>query len=172
MRIQALKVPAFLLALTTSLVQGEVLDVTGEWRAVRPPAVSPASSPGEDWLRSLPMAAFKLTHSNVPPLAMIRRDLGYTYFPSLPTIIILGGTPDRLQTLGFLQSQVGRRFEGELAPSGGCWMHLSLKESEDGLILSGSARINTKISTRECRSSMAKEFKKGEPFKYGMIRTQ
>ena len=61
------------------------------------------------------------------------------------------------------------RFEGELTSSG-CWIHLSLEESEDGSILSGSARINTKISTRACRSSLAKSVKNGEPFSYALTR--
>jgi hypothetical protein len=49
-------------------------------------------------------------------------------------------------------------------------MHLSLEESEDGSALSGSARINAKIFTRECRSMLTKSAKKGEPFKYALIR--
>ena len=96
---------------------------------------------------------------------MIRKDLGSTYFPSLPTITISGGVSGS----GFLQPRDGRIFEGELA-SGTCWMHLSLVESEDGSILAGSARINTKISTRACRNVMAKGLKNGEPFGYELIR--
>ncbi len=151
------------------LVQGQVADVTGEWRVVHPPAVTASSSRVEDWLRALPGATFTLTRSVIPPLAMVRKDLGYTYVLSLPTITIIEGMPDQPRPLGFLQPQVGRRFEGELA-SGGCWIHLSLEESEDGSTLVGSARINAKISTRECRSNMAKGFKKGEAFQYMLIR--
>lgn len=172
------------------LVQGQVVGMAGKWRVVRPPAVGPSSSPFEDWLRALPGAVFTLTPSAIPPLAMALKDLGYRYSPSLPTVTILGGLPDRPRALGFLQREVGRRFEGELASSvkgatelelsfglpslapGGCWMHLSLEWSEDGSTLSGSARINTKISTRACRSSLAKGFKNGEPFPYSLIRME
>lgn len=52
----------------------------------------------------------------------------------------------------------------------GCWMHLSLEKSEDGLTLLGSARINKKLSTDQCRTSLTKEAKKGEPFRYALIR--
>src|SRR6266849_6681832 len=101
-----------------SLVQGQVADVAGEWSVVRrPPAVTPSASPFEAWLRALPGAVFTLRPSAIPPLAMIRRGLGYTYFPSRPTITILEGPPDKPRSLGFLQPQVGRRFEGELASS-------------------------------------------------------
>ena len=113
---------------------------------------------------------YALTHTEIPPLAMIRRDLGYTYFPSLPSITITW-ISDKPQVLGFLQAQSGRQFEGELA-SGGCWMHLSLEESEDGSTLSGSAWYNTKISTRACRSFLAKPFKKGAPFPYKLDRVR
>ena len=137
---------------------------------------------------SVTWGCFTLTPSVIPPLAMIRRGLGFTYFPSRPTITILEGLPDKPRALGFLQTQVGRRFEGELASSvksatplelsigfpslapGGCWIHLSLEESEDESTLSGSAWINTKISTRACRSNLAKGFKNGEPFPYALIR--
>lgn len=163
---------AFVLAFAVGLVQGQVPDVAGEWRVAGAPTVGPPSSRFEDWLRSLPMAVYALTHSVIPPLAMIRKDLGYTYSPSLPTITIFEGMPDKPHALGFLQLQVGRRFQGELAFSGGCWTHLSLEESEDGYTLSGSARINNRISTRECRSSLAKEFQKGAPFKYALIRVK
>jgi hypothetical protein len=174
---------------TQGLVEGQVADVAGEWSVVRLlPGVSPSVSPFEAWLRALPGAVFTLTPSVIPPLAMIRRGLGYAYSPSRPTITIVEGLPDQPGALGFLQLQVGRRFEGELASSvkstttrelsfglpslaqGGCWIHLSLEESEDGSTLSGSAWINTKISTRGCRSSLAKDFKHGEPFPYRLIR--
>jgi hypothetical protein len=98
----------FLLAFAAQvLVQGQVADVAGEWR--------------------VGALVYTLRHSVVPPLAMIHKDLDYGYFPSLPTITISGGT-----ALGFLQPTVGRRIEGELAFSEGCWIHLSLEESEDG----------------------------------------
>jgi hypothetical protein len=142
-------------------------DIAGEWQVFRPPPVSPPSSPIEDWLRVLPPAVYLLTHSDIPPLAMIRQDLGYAYFPSLPSITITW-ISDKPRVLSFLQAQSGHRFEGELP--GGCWVHLSLEESEDGSTLLGSARINPKISTRDCRSSLAKGFKKGEPFPYKLIR--
>ena len=156
--------------------------MTGEWSVARQP------SPLKSWLRALPGAVFTLTPSAIPPLAMVRRGLRYTYFPSRPTITILEGPPDKPRALGFLQPRVGRRFEGELASSiksgtatefsfglpslapGGCWIHLSLEESTDGSTLSGSAWINTKISTVACRSSLAKGFRDGEPFPYGLIR--
>jgi hypothetical protein len=70
---------------------------------------------------------------------------------------------DKPRVLGFLSGAGGRRFEGELP--GGCWVRLSLEESEDGSALSGSGRIDPKISTRACRSGLAKGFKKGEPFR-------
>jgi hypothetical protein len=159
----------FLLALAPGLVQGQAPDIAGEWSVVRSPAVGPPSSPAEDWIRSLPTAVYSLTDSAIPPLAMVRKDLGYTYFPSQPTITILAGTPDKPYALGFLQSRAGRGFEGELA-SGGCWIHLSLEESEDGSILSGSARNNVKISTRQCRSSLVKAYKNGAPFDYALTR--
>ena len=78
---------------------------------------------------------------------MIRVDLGYTYFPSLPTINILIGSQADPTAMGFLQHRSGRQYEGELAAAPGCWLHLSLWESEDGQTLRGSANINTKIST-------------------------
>jgi hypothetical protein len=89
------------------LLQGQVADVTGEWSVARQP------SPLKPWLRALPGAVFTLTPSAIPPLAMVRRGLGYTYFPSRPTIAILEGPPDKPRALGFLQPRVGRRFEGE-----------------------------------------------------------
>jgi hypothetical protein len=164
---------AFALA-AQGLVQGQIADVVGEW-----------TRPG-----ALPGFVFTLIPSAIPPLAMARRGLGYVY-SSRPTITILEGPRDKPRAFGFLQPQSGRRFEGELASSiksstkadlselslgypslapGGCWIHLSLEESEDGSTLSGSAWINTKISTRACRSSLAKGFKNGEPFPYGLIR--
>src|SRR5438094_715317 len=119
------------------LVQGQIADLAGEWRVVRPSAGNPSVSPLEAWLRSLPGAVFTLTPSSIPPLAMVRTNLGYAYSPSLPSITILEGLPDKPRAWGFLQHQVGRRFEGELASSvqsvsfglpslapGGCWMHL------------------------------------------------
>lgn len=134
----------FLLAFASAL-QGQAPEVTGEWTVFRVPAVGPPSTPVEDWVRSLPGAVFTLTHSFIPPLAMVRKDLGYVYYPSQPTITILEGKPDKPLALGFLQPQAGRRFEGELAMSvksatglelapGGCWIPLSLEESEDGSI--------------------------------------
>ena len=75
---------AFVLAFAVlGLAQRPFADVAGEWRVVRPPAVGP-SSPLEDWLRELPGAVFALTHSVIPPLAMIRKDLGFTYFRLYP----------------------------------------------------------------------------------------
>src|SRR6266550_3480777 len=59
------------------LAQEQIRDLAGEWRVGRPPAIGPSS----DWLRALPGAVYTLTHSIVPPLGMIRKDLGYTYFP-------------------------------------------------------------------------------------------
>ena len=152
------------------LARAQAPDITGEWSVVRRPAVSESSSPSEDWLRALPGAVFTLSHSEVPPLAMVRKNLGYRYSPSLATITISQGQPEKPQALGFLQAQGGRRFEGELAFSSGCWTHLSLEESEEGSSLSGSARINTKISTRACRSTLVEGVKKGEPFSYTLIR--
>jgi hypothetical protein len=127
-------------------------------------------APLEAWLRTIPGAVFRLTHSALPPLGMLRKDLSYPYSPSSPAIIITQGPPDRLLGSGFLQSQVGHRYEGEFATSGGCWMHLSLEESEDGFTLSGSAWINIKASTRSCRSVLAKEVKKGQPFPSALAR--
>lgn len=186
------ELPKITLALVFALdlLQAEVADVTGQWRVVRQ-EVGTSTSQFEDWLRALPGAVFTFSQSTIPPLAMIRKDLGFTYSPSLLTITILQGPPDKPYAWGFLQSQPGRKFEGELAfavktattgdlsqlslgfPSlapGGCWTHLSLEESEDGSTLSGTAQINTKISTRECRSSLAKEVRKGAPFKYVLMR--
>lgn len=156
---------------TTASIQAQNLDIIGEWQVVRPPSNGAPSSAFSAWLRSLPMAVYMITPSNTPPLAMIHNNLGFIYFPSLPTLTILdGGIGDRPRVLGFLQRQVGRRFEGELVSSTGCWTHLSLDESEDGSKLSGSARINTKLSTRECRSALAKEVRKGQPFSYALMR--
>jgi hypothetical protein len=189
MRFELTKM-TLVLAFARKVLQAQVADVTGQWRVVRQENGT-SSSQFEDWLRALPGAVFTLTHSTIPPLAMIRKDLGYSYFPSLPTITILQGQPDKPYAWGFLQPQPSGKFEGELAFSvasvtrhelsqlslgfpalapGGCWTHLSLEESEDGSLLSGTARINTKISTRDCRSSLAKEVRKGAPFKYTLIR--
>jgi hypothetical protein len=190
MRAAILKIVFVVTFAAQGLVQGQILDVAGKWRVLRPSAVGPSSSPAESWLPALPEAVFTLTRSVISPLAMVRKDLGYTYFPSLPTITISEGPPDKPRALGFLQLQIGRRFQGELASSvksttgpelsfglpalapGGCWMHLSLEASEDGSTLSGSARINTKISTHGCRSSLAKAFKNGEAFPYALIRSE
>ncbi len=187
------KIPkmAFVLAFAApGLVQGQIVDVAGKWRVGRSQAVGPSSSSFEDWLRALPGSVFSLTPSVIPPLAMIRKDSGYTYLPSLPTVTILEGLPGKPRAFGFLQPQVGRRFEGELASSvksdtgrelsfgypslapGGCWIHLSLECSVDGYSLSGSARINTRISTRGCRNALAKEVKNGGPFPYTLIRLE
>jgi hypothetical protein len=168
MRCAIHTIAVMLTLMPRGLVQGQVADVTGQWRVSRQPEVGPSKSPAEDWLRALPGATFALTHNALPPLAMVRKDLGYTYFPSLPSITISEGTSATPHVLGFLQAQ-GRRFEGELV-SGGCWIHLSLEESDDGSSLLGSARINTKISTRDCRKSLAKSFKNGEPFPYTLVR--
>lgn len=95
---------------------------------------------------------------------------GYVYSPSSPTIsIFLEGVSNPSPLVGFIQQRVDRSFEGELF-SGGCWTHLSLAEADDGSTLSGSARINTKISTRACRNSLAKEYKYGALFKYELVR--
>ncbi len=168
---------AFALAFAVAaqgLVQGQVVGVVGEW--TRPGA-----------LRGFVLT---LIPSEIQPLAMARRGLGYVY-SSRPAITILEGPRDKPRSFGFLQPKAGRRFEGELASSiksstaadlselslgypslapGGCWIHLSLGESEDGSTLSGSAWINTKISTRSCRSDLAKGFKNGEPFPFRLIR--
>jgi hypothetical protein len=150
-------------------LRAEVFDLTGGWAVAHDPVVKPSSSPFEDWLRALPKAVFSLSQSVIPPLAMIREDLGYTYSPSQPSTTISGGSREKPTAVGFLQNQSGRQFEGELA-AGECWMHLSLELSEDGSTLSGSARINTKFSTRQCRNSLAKEVKNGQPFPYGLTR--
>jgi hypothetical protein len=80
---------------TQSLVQGQVADVTGEWSLIRPAGVTPSASPLAAWLRALPGTVFTLTPSTIPPLAMVHRGLGYTYFPSRPTITVLEGSPDK-----------------------------------------------------------------------------
>lgn len=152
-----------------ALGQGEIPDLTGDWSVTRVPATTPSSSPFKEWLNAVPTARFSLTPSVIAPLAMIRKDLGYTYFPSLPSVTISQGFGEKAAVVGFLQHQTDRRFEGELT-AGGCWIHLSLVLSDDGSTLSGSARINTKISTRQCRSGLAKEVKKGQPFSYGLTR--
>jgi len=172
MRIKTILKIAFTLSLTAALVQGQVPDIAGEWRVVRDPPATPPSSPVEDWLQALPGGVFTLIHSVFPPLAMVRKDLGYTYFPSQPTISVSTRTAfhrDGFSGIGFLQQNAWKKFEGELAV-GGCWIHLSLVESDDGSTLSGSARINTKISTRQCKSGLAKEVKQGAPFKYTLRR--
>jgi hypothetical protein len=156
------------LLLTAGLVQGQAPDLAGEWRVARSSAVGPPSLPLEEWLRSQPSAVYTFSHNTIPPFAMFRKDLGYVYSPSISTITIFERT-DALYPLGFLQTQGDRRVEGELAP-GGCWLHLSLAESEDGSTLLGTARINTKYSTRECRKLLTKEVKKGAPFQYALIR--
>ena len=172
------------------LLHGQDVDLDGLWKVVRTPAVRPPSSPLEGWLQALPGAVFTLSPSVIPPLGMIRKDLGHLYAPSSPTTTISDGMPsspssdywmrawlqtlrwmpDMPKALGFVQGQVGRRFEGELAASGGCWVHLSLEESEDGSTLSGMAQVNMKISRRGCFSLLAKGTKKGEPFPYRLMR--
>lgn len=120
--------------------------------------------------RALPGAVFTLTHTAVPPLLMMHKDAQYRWIPSSPTMTISQGALGKPAAVGFLQLQADGRFEGELASSGGCWMHLSLQESEDGSILAGLANINTRISTRSCKGLLAKEVKKGEPFPYALVR--
>jgi hypothetical protein len=161
---------ACVLLLAAGLMQGQAPDLAGEWRVARSAAVESPSSPLQEWLRSQPPAVYTLSHDATLPYAMFRKGLGYTYDPSLPTITVFLRT-EGLYPLGFLQLQGGRKVEGELAPAG-CWMHLSLEESADGSTLSGSARINTKFSTRECRKLLAAEVKKGAPFQYALIRSK
>jgi hypothetical protein len=101
---------------------------------------------------------------------MLHKNAEYRWIPTSPTFTISQGALEKPAAAGFLQPQPGGRFEGELAFSGGCWVHLSLTESEDGSNLAGSANINMKISTHSCRGSLAKEVKKGEPFPYALVR--
>ena len=165
----ALSATIFLLALVgVGFAQVEVPDLVGEWRVVRKDASVPCPncSPAQNWIRALPGAVFDLTESVIPPMAMARKDVpNYLYNPSQPSITISDGT----HVLGFLQRQSGRRYEGEFA-SGGCWIHLSLEESEDGSMLSGTSRLNTKISTRACLRNMTKDAKRGAPFDYALSR--
>ena len=143
---------AFVAAMVTGLIHGQVRDVTGDWRV------------GAG-------AVFRLAHSAIPPLAMARNGLGHIYSSSLPAMTISSGASDRPAAQGFLQEQASPgKFEGELAFAGGCWSHLSLQLSDDGSTLSGTARINTRISSRQCTRSLAREFRKGEPFPYVLIR--
>src|ERR1035438_7476168 len=74
-------------------------DVAGEWRLFRPLPDSPPSSPVEDWLRALPAPVYVFTISDIPPLAMFRRDLGYTEVRCV-------GLPQR----GFPQLDAGAPF--------------------------------------------------------------
>jgi len=152
--VQSINTVAVVLVFTVGAARGQSADLDGEWRVGTAGAI------------------FTLAYSRMPPLAAVRKGLGYTYILSSPVISILQGMPSTPQASGFLQAQGDRRFEGELATSGGCWMHLSLAESEDGSILSGSGTINTKISTRSCRSMLAKEARSGQPFSYTLTRVK
>jgi hypothetical protein len=147
--VPTIRSATLLLALTAgAMAQGQSADVAGEWQVVHSPTATPSSSssPLGDWLRALPGAVFTLTHTAVPPLLLMHKDAQYRWIPSSPTITISQGVLGKPAGVGFLQLQADGRFEGELASSGGCWMHLSLQESEDGSTLPGSANINTKIS--------------------------
>jgi len=150
----------------------EVLDLAGEWRVVPMQPATPPSTSFEEWLRAQPGAIFTLTSSASPPLAMIHKDVGYRYFPALPTITISEGPAGKPKALGFLQGLGGHEFQGELGVLPGCWLHLSLKQSQDGHTLSGLARVNTKLSTRECRSALTKNARNGQPYPYTLMRVK
>ncbi len=107
----------FVFAFAAHLGEGQVIDVAGEWRVIRLPPKVPSVRPLEAWLEALPGAVFTLIPSPIPPLAMVFRGLGYTYYPSRPTITVLGAPRYKPSAWGFLQPQVGRRFDGELASS-------------------------------------------------------
>src|ERR1039457_2005592 len=124
------------------MAQGQSADVAGEWQVVHSPTATASSLLG-NWLRALPGAIFTLTHTAVPPLLMMHKDAQYQWIPSSPTITISQGAVGKPAGVGFLQLQPDGRYEGELAFSGGCWMHLSLQESEDGSTLAGSANIRS-----------------------------
>ena len=164
MRLNTLARVATALAILVSLARGQAPDVVGEWVVG-----SPSAADARIDARTRPAVVYTLTPNSAPQLAMARKDLGYAYSFSLPTITMLAGTPEKPIALGFLQHHLGRRFEGELATSG-CWMHLTLEASDDGLTLAGSARINLKISTRQCLNILTKDAKKGIPFGYVLSR--
>ncbi len=80
-------------------------------------------------------------------------------------------------SLGWLdRTGAGRVFNGELYLSG-CSFHLSLEESEDGTVLSGTSRILDKRSSRQCVSVLNKEARneikkngEGPPSRFTLIR--
>ena len=111
----------------------------------------PADTPFEEWLRALPGAVFGMAPSVIPPIDMIRSDLEHTYSPSIPTVTVFVDLSGVRNVVGFLQAQAGR-FEGELSLPGGCWTHLSLKQSVDGFSLVGNAKVNRKIAHRRLRT--------------------
>ena len=78
-------------------------------------------------------------------------------------INVVPGTYQKPTGYGWLQRTGDQSvLEGE-AVTFGCWFQMSLRESNDGTILSGTLRINAKKSTRSCRSSLTKEGKPGAP---------
>lgn len=83
---------------------------------------------------------------------------------------VKAGAPDRPNGVGWLQrtSSPGE-FYGEMVIDG-CWVVLSLKETEAGEALSGTLRVNSKKSTRGCRSLVTKEARAGEPSPFNLFR--
>src|SRR5690349_6890198 len=78
-------------------------------------------------------------------------------------IAVIPGSYQKPTGYGWLErTQTAGGLEGE-AVSFGCWFQLSLTESQDGSMLSGTLRINAKKSTRRCRSFLTKEGKAGVP---------
>jgi len=101
------------------------------------------------------------TNAGFPYTIIENRDSGISIIP---------GTPSKPSGYGWLQRKANERsLEGELVLNG-CWLQLSLEESDEGSALLGSARINVKKSNRGCRSLLTKEAKKGEPFQFGLTR--
>ena len=85
-------------------------------------------------------------------------------------ITVIPGTYQKANGLGWLErtSNPGE-LQGEVL-IGGCWVILSLRESDEGTVLSGTLRVNAKKSTRGCRSLITKEAKAGEPSPFRLLR--
>jgi hypothetical protein len=85
-------------------------------------------------------------------------------------ITVVPGTYQKANGLGWLERTPNPgEFQGEVL-IGGCWVILSLQESAEGTVLSGTLRVNTKKSTRGCRSLITKEAKAGAPSLFKLFR--
>ena len=83
---------------------------------------------------------------------------------------VIPGTKSNPLGYGWLErTGRGRLLKGELVVSG-CWLQLSLEESEDGSTLFGSSRIIVKKSSRRCRSILTKDAKNGAANEFTLLR--